>query len=84
MTKTTNEAKTNLNRWVSQMRTSYQKRDKGGPFGLSKEKIDLLDKLGFVFVLNEAAERKSFYQNFELLKQYNEKHGERRIYGPRL
>ena len=72
VTRTTNEFKTKLNRWCSQMRVLHQKTVKGEKFGLTKEKMELLNKLDFVYEFDDLPERHSFYERFEWLKQFKE------------
>jgi hypothetical protein len=75
VTRTTNEAKTKLNRWTSQMRRLHQKTVNGEKFGLSNEKIKLLKKLDFIFEFDDLPERFSFHERYQWLLKFKEEHG---------
>lgn len=72
VTRTTNESKTKLNRWCSQMRRLNQITQNGGKNGLSQTKINLLARLEFIFEFEDLPDRYCFDERYEWLKVYYE------------
>ena len=75
VTKSTNESKTKLNRWCSQLRQFYQQRQAGKKSSLTDEKIGLLKNLDFIFEFDGLSGRYSFQERLKWLKLYKEEHG---------
>ena len=75
VTRTTNQSKTKLNRWCSQVRQLHQRRLTGKKHALSDEKLKLLQRLDFIFEFEDLPERYSFKERFGWLKKYKEQHG---------
>ena len=75
VTRSTNQSKTKLNRWCSQVRQLHQRRINGKKFGLTDEKVKLLQRLDFIFEFEDLPERYSFKERFEWLKKYQQQHG---------
>jgi hypothetical protein len=64
-----------LAKWVGQQRFQYKLLIEGKPGGIAKERIDLLNELGFVWNAFDAI----WSTRYEELRQYQERHGNCRV-----
>ena len=73
----------NLGNWVSKQRSDYNKLQEGKPSAITKERIDELNKIGFVWDVQSfkkasrvAEERKKWDSKLELLLKYKTEKGD--------